>query len=121
MIQFAIPGHPPRKERPRVVRGHAFTPKATKDAEKVIALLARKEMREAGEKMDSTSRFRLTVSAHFKGRVAADWDNIGKIVSDALNGIVWKDDRQVDDARVFRFLSSGPQSTEYTVVSVERI
>ena len=29
-----------------------------------------------------------------------DWDNIGKAVCDALNGVAWKDDAQVIDARV---------------------
>ena len=29
-----------------------------------------------------------------------DWDNCGKIVSDALNAIAWRDDAQVADGRV---------------------
>lgn len=31
-----------------------------------------------------------------------DWDNVGKLVSDALNKIVWRDDAQVADARVIK-------------------
>lgn len=36
-----------------------------------------------------------------------DWDNYGKI-TDALNGIVWKDDSQVCDARVIKRYSTAP-------------
>ena len=36
------------------------------------------------------------------GSYYPDWDNIGKLVSDALNGTVWKDDCQVADGRAIR-------------------
>ena len=36
-----------------------------------------------------------------------DWDNFGKI-TDALNGIVWKDDSQVIDGRVIKRYSDEP-------------
>lgn len=36
-----------------------------------------------------------------------DWDNYGKI-TDALNGIVWKDDSQVCDGRVIKRYSDRP-------------
>lgn len=36
-----------------------------------------------------------------------DWDNYGKI-TDALNGIVWKDDAQVADGRVIKRYSDEP-------------
>lgn len=31
-----------------------------------------------------------------------DWDNIGKLISDALNGIVYTDDSQISDAKIRR-------------------
>lgn len=36
-----------------------------------------------------------------------DWDNYGKI-TDALNGVVWKDDSQVVDGRVLKYYSDQP-------------
>jgi Holliday junction resolvase RusA-like endonuclease len=36
-----------------------------------------------------------------------DWDNYGKI-TDALNGICWKDDSQVVDGRVIKLYSDAP-------------
>jgi len=38
----------------------------------------------------------------------ADWDNFGKLVSDALNGVCWKDDAQVVDGRVIKMYSDSP-------------
>ena len=32
-----------------------------------------------------------------------DWDNAAKLVADALNGIAWKDDAHIADARVLKF------------------
>jgi hypothetical protein len=32
-----------------------------------------------------------------------DWDNAAKLVCDALNGIAWRDDAHVADARVLKF------------------
>lgn len=37
-----------------------------------------------------------------------DWDNIGKAVSDALNGIAYKDDAQAYDARVIKRYGEKP-------------
>ena len=39
-----------------------------------------------------------------------DWDNIGKIVSDALNGIAYRDDSQVVDSRVRKIYSNEPRT-----------
>ena len=39
IMQIFIPGKPKGKQRPRVVRGHAFTPQETKDYELMIANL----------------------------------------------------------------------------------
>ena len=40
--------------------------------------------------------------------VKPDWDNIGKIISDALNGIAYKDDAQVVSCTVEKRYSNTP-------------
>lgn len=40
-----------------------------------------------------------------------DWDNIGKAVCDALNGVLWDDDRRIYDGRVGRYYGSAPGVT----------
>ena len=116
---------PPTKKRGRgspvfkngkFIKTQVFTPKDTKDNMKIIASATAKHVTDE----DKTSVFRLCVIARFprpanlmnkmeedtiiigKGGSYADWDNIGKIVSDALNHVVWKDDAQVGDGRSIR-------------------
>lgn len=38
-----------------------------------------------------------------------DWDNIGKGISDALNGIAWKDDSQVYWSNVKKVYGAEPR------------
>ena len=38
-----------------------------------------------------------------------DWDNIGKVVTDSLNQIAYRDDAQVVDAQVRKFFSEQPR------------
>lgn len=38
-----------------------------------------------------------------------DWDNIGKIISDALNKFAFKDDAQITDARIIKKYARTPK------------
>ncbi len=38
-----------------------------------------------------------------------DWDNIGKIVSDALNGVAYEDDKSIISAAVYKRYSDNPR------------
>jgi Holliday junction resolvase RusA-like endonuclease len=40
--------------------------------------------------------------------VKPDWDNIGKLIGDAFNGVVWTDDSHVVDGRVRKFYGRVP-------------
>jgi Holliday junction resolvase RusA-like endonuclease len=64
----------------------------------------------------SGGSFRLLIVA-YGADPRSDWDNIGKLVSDALNGVFWEDDRQVIDARVMKLPC--PKGSERTEVKVE--
>jgi Holliday junction resolvase RusA-like endonuclease len=37
-----------------------------------------------------------------------DWDNVGKLISDALNGCMWKDDAQIVDGSIRLFYAERP-------------
>lgn len=107
MIKVA--GRPKGKSRPRFANGHAYTPKTTKDYEKLIG---DEYMAQDGRK--HTGAVRLKVEAVFKipeswtkkkkwetidngkrPEVRPDIDNIVKVVMDGLNGIAYDDDSQV--------------------------
>ena len=115
-ISFVVPGAPTGKGRPRFTKtGHAYTPKETVSRENLIA----SEAMRAWRRPPSDEAFTLSVlcilpipkSWPLKKRLAAiegalpaasgvDADNALKSVGDALNQIVWRDDRQVIRATV---------------------
>lgn len=115
-IEFTIPGVPQGKERPRFTQnGATYTPKKTKDYEKLVAWAYQCEAH--GAKFTGTIRVDIAaiypvphswskrkqaeaIDNQILPMVKPDWDNIGKIVCDALNGIAYKDDAVITDATV---------------------
>lgn len=110
-IDFIIDGEPQGKARPRFVKatGHTYTPQETKDYEKAVAWA----YKTAGGEMLSGA-VRIVIGAYFKipkrgvqGLLSPlkkpDADNIAKIVLDGLNGVAYKDDKQVVCLLVSKF------------------
>ncbi len=97
-FELVVPGNPLPKARPRF-KGHAYTSKATKDAEKAI-LDAAIELR--GETDLFCIEQPIRVELHFfrGNRRPCDLDNLAKLTLDALNGEVWADDSLIVDLRV---------------------
>lgn len=50
---------------------------------------------------DTTARFGLVVRVYFFEH-EGDWDNYGKIVSDACQGVLWANDRQISDGQCIK-------------------
>lgn len=125
-IRFSVPGEPVGKGRPRFNKnGHAYTPAKTRSYEAIVKLCAIKAMK--GKKL-LTGAISLSVTAFFpipkyftkaiRGKALSgelwhqkkpDWDNVGKIVSDALNGVVYADDAVVSHAVVSKRYSDFPR------------
>ena len=87
-VLFTVLGEPIVKGRPRFSKtGHAYTPKATKDAQVRVA--------EAYEGEMFTGN--VGVELHFfqGSRARKDIDNMVKLVLDGLNGVAWPDDLAV--------------------------
>lgn len=113
-LEFTVPGTPIGKGRPKAVRQGGFvrmyTPKQTIDYETDIAFKAALAM---GDLPVLDSAVSMTVTAFYP--IPASWskkkqqqalagllipgkpdlDNVGKAVLDALNGVVYVDDKQV--------------------------
>lgn len=58
------------------------------------------------------------ISGKTRPTVKPDWDNIGKIVCDALNGVAYDDDKVICQAAVYKQYSETPK-TVITVYTVE--
>ena len=111
MVVFDVPGVPVGKGRPRFSGRGVYTPEKTQAYEELVRLkywaAARGEKRIEGPvSLTVTAYFAPPASASKAARDAMiqgrerpcrkpDFDNILKIIADALNRVAWKDDAQV--------------------------
>ena len=126
-LHFTVDAKPFGKQRPRHngYTGITYTPTETKKREAEIAWAYRAQCR--GKRFESGEYIKLVVVAIFaipksytaKDRqliadgkkyptVKPDWDNIGKLVADALNGVAYDDDKSIVDARVIKLYAEKP-------------
>lgn len=98
-VSFFVRGVPVPKARPRVTRsGHTYTPARTAAWEEQIAWAATAAMKGRAP-IDGP------VFAEFSfagARSNADLSNLQKAVEDACNGILYFDDKQIEDIHVRR-------------------
>lgn len=94
-MELTIPGEPFSKARPRVTRkGRTYTPKATVTAEQAVRDALAATWPDLAPEPDMAWQARLVFYRY--ERHARDADNMVKLVLDALNGLVWADDAQVE-------------------------
>ena len=105
-FMLTVDGEPVGKARARVTARGTYTPEKTRAAQERISWEAKAWW---GRQPLMEGPVRLNIIAWFskpkreKGVRPCkrpDWDNVGKIVSDALNGIVYQDESQVVEAVV---------------------
>lgn len=122
---FKIQGEPMGKGRPRFTKvGRTYTPKETSNYENWVKLCFKETYPYA---TPTEERLRVYIDAFFtipksfskkKKELAydalisptkkPDCDNIAKIILDALNGIAYKDDKQVVKLQVNKYYSEQP-------------
>lgn len=126
-------GRPKGKARPRFANGHAYTPKATRDYEKMIGACY---LEQDGRKFDG--KISLEVKAVFKipeswskkkkwetinegkrPECRPDIDNIVKVVMDGLNGIAYGDDAQVVEIKASKSYGHGYEGLLITVEGID--
>jgi Holliday junction resolvase RusA-like endonuclease len=112
VLRMTIPGDPIPKGRPRFAHGHAYTPRRTRQAERAIAILARTHL-SIGERWPVDGPLAITLSFHC--RRASDLDNLIKLVADTLQGVVYKNDRQIVVLNAARHDASKDPRTEIAV------
>ncbi|HBI7100935.1 RusA family crossover junction endodeoxyribonuclease [Clostridium perfringens] len=118
------------KARPRICRGHAFTPKDTVQYEKLVRDCYKKQdgrCLEGSIKALIIAYYKIPKS-YSKKRVQAirdgleeptkkpDIDNIAKIILDSLNGIAYKDDSQIIELRVIKKYTEDAERVEFELM-----
>ena len=103
IYMLSVPGEPVPKGRPRVYNGHGITPKRTLEAENNIR---RKWVSQFPGMQPLTGDIHISIDFYMPDRHVKDWDNLAKLVTDALNGIAYADDRQIVTAIVTKWLPS---------------
>lgn len=89
-------GDPVSKARARVTEHGAYTPTKTRDAEESWQWLLRTSCPEFTN-ADHDFDYRLELGFYTATWRRCDLDNLVKLVSDACNGLVYADDRQVTE------------------------
>lgn len=140
-VAFVIPYEPMGKERPRAYSCHGhtqvYTPYKTREYEQMVrdiyALqVGHKRFPDDAEilleiiacfsvpKSASKEKRRLMLSGDIRPKKKPDYDNIAKIITDALNGVAYKDDAQIVSAEIHKRYST--KSCVYvTMESINRV
>lgn len=102
-LTFEIPIRPQTWKRVNIVRTkkgvHAMKAKGDKDYQRAVGLYALKA-RQSVPTWPLDARYGLVAWVTASTRATGDVDNYGKAVMDALNGVLWDDDRQVRSLHV---------------------
>lgn len=122
------------KQRPRVMRtGITYTPKETVSYENLVRLIysqppgsryfegpVRMQVKAYFDIPKSTSKKKAELMKVGQERPCKkpDWDNIGKIISDALNTFAYHDDSQVVECNVQKYYADNPR-VEVEIESIE--
>lgn len=118
------------KARPRICRGHAFTPKDTVQYEKLVRDCYKKQDGRYLEgsikaliiayykipKSYSKKRVQVIRDGLEKPTKKPDADNIGKIILDSLNGVAYKDDSQIVDIRIIKKYTEDDERIEFELI-----
>lgn len=117
------------KARPRICKGHAFTPKDTVEYEKLVRDCYKQQDGRYLEgsikaliiayykipKSYSKKRVQVIRDGLEKPTKKPDADNIGKIILDSLNGIAYKDDSQIIELSIIKRYTEKFERVEFNL------
>jgi Holliday junction resolvase RusA-like endonuclease len=111
--QFTVPGRPQAKQRPRLFRGTAYTPEATK----MYELKMRNCYVDAYENCEPfIGDLYVEVRVYFSKRNHGDLDNYVKCL-DGLNKVAWNDDKQIKEIHAFLIIDKQEEERMEILIS----
>jgi Holliday junction resolvase RusA-like endonuclease len=118
-LSFFVPGIAVPKQRPRLgAAGHTYTPAATRGWEATVAVHARAACAKAQWRPGKADFYAVRLTFRWPDGRVRDIDNSAKAVLDAGNGILWLDDRQVDELSVSRLRHKESPGVSVTVTRI---
>ena len=100
-ISFVVPGPPVPWQRAGTTRsGRHYTPERSKEHRAAIQKFAMVAAYRQPEWNAGATSYKLTLRFFLPDSRARDWDNLGKQVSDALNKLLYEDDRRIDEVSI---------------------
>lgn len=127
-MKFFVPGRPVPKARPRFGGGAVYTPAKTAAYERLVRLCY---LQAGGECLSGALCVRIrafyrpgkemlkeikkTPTEAHRMTSRPDVDNIAKSVLDALNGVAYEDDKQIDTLTVSKEYTDGEQGIEVEI------
>lgn len=124
MYKITVDGEPVGKARPRVTARGTYTPKKTKDYEKLVKYTYiskyNKTLLENAIEINIKAYFKIPKSTSNKKRTLMisdkirptkkpDLDNVLKCITDALNDVAYIDDKQIVKASIEKYYSENPR------------
>lgn len=101
-VSFTVPGQPVPKQSFRYAHGGGYTPAHVKAWQERVGYAARYEYKLPPYRGAVVVRLEFWMKNHRR----VDLDNLSKAILDALNGVVWKDDTQVEQLNLYKFVDS---------------
>jgi Holliday junction resolvase RusA-like endonuclease len=115
ILDLTLYGDPIAKGRPRMSpNGHTYTPERTRAGERAVSVQVMAAMRGA---VPVDVAVGVAVEFHCATRRRTDGDNLLKLVTDAMNGIVIVDDSQIEEwfCRIIRGVGKANACTQILV------
>lgn len=112
-ISFVVPGPPVPWQRAGTTRsGRHYTPERSKEHRAAIQKFAMVAAYRQPEWNAGATSYKLTLRFFLPDSRARDWDNLGKQVSDALNKLLYEDDRRIDEVSISKRIDRARPRTE---------
>ncbi len=124
-ISFIVPGNPQAKQRPRWSRTRMYSPSDTVNYETYVkemfvisypdfiplegALRMTITAHMLIPKSTSKKKMKLMIDRIIRPDKKPDWDSLGRIVSDALEGLAYKNDSQIVTGIVHKWYAIRPR------------
>lgn len=115
ILSFHIPGPPQNWQRTNEWKGRKLTDAKSREYRRHVQQCARVAIWRLGATWPVDKRYACRIFVAYPDRRERDLDNLEKQIGDALNGIAFDDDSQIDDMHSTRLWEESDPRVEVTI------